>query len=155
MCRGRTGCEEKVMKIIQTELTSPELLKLFDEHDAYMMDFLGEDRKYYTPYSENERIGRAWIVYADGCPAGCTAYREKDEGTGELKRVFLRAEYRGRGISKALVETVESYAREQGCRTLFLDTNSELEPAVSLYRRMGFQVVFQQGRYIQMEKGIQ
>lgn len=142
------------MEIIQAELTSPELLRLFSEHDAYMMDFLGEDRKYYTPYSENERIGRAWIVYVDGHPAGCAAYRKKAEGTGELKRVFLRAEYRGRGISKELVKAVESYARGQGCHTLALDTNSELEPAVSLYRRMGFRVVFQQGRYIQMEKGI-
>lgn len=142
------------MKIVQTELTDPELLKLFAEHDAYMMDFLGEDRKYYTPYSENERIGREWIVYVDGCPAGCAAYREKSEGAGELKRVFLRAEYRGRGMSKELVKTVESYARDQGCHTLALDTNCELEPAVPLYRRMGFRVVFQQGRYIQMEKEI-
>lgn len=140
------------MEIMPAGLESPELLELFSEHDEYMMEFLGEHRKYYTPYSEAEHIGRAWIVYVDGGPAGCAAYRAGEQGSAELKRVFIRPRYRGRGISKKLVRTVEDFAREQGCNTLALDTNSTLEPAVTLYRRTGFRVVFQEGKYIKMEK---
>lgn len=140
------------MEIIPAGLESPELLKLFSEHDEYMMEFLGEHRMYYTPYSEAEHIGRAWIAYVDGDPAGCAAYRERTEGVGELKRVFIRSQYRGRGISKALVRTVEDYARGRGDYTMALDTNSALEPAVTLYRRAGYRVVFREGKYIKMEK---
>lgn len=142
------------MEIKPAGLKSPELLELFSEHDEYMMGFLGEHRKYYTPYSSAEHIGRAWIVYVDGRPAGCAAYRERGGGTGELKRVFIRPGYRGRGISKELVKTVEDYARGQGCHTLALDTNSVLEPAVTLYRHAGYRVVFREGEYIRMEKEI-
>ena len=46
------------------------------------------------------------------------------------------------------------YAKEQGYTTLFLDTRITLEPAVSIYRSFGFDIVFQQGLYIQMEKKI-
>ena len=68
--------------------------------------------------------------------------------------MFIKEEYRGRGIAKELLKTVENHAREQGCHTLFLDTRITLEPAVSLYRAFGFDIVFQQGLYIQMEKEI-
>ncbi len=119
-----------------------------------MLDFLGEHRKYYTPYSQAENIGRAWIVYADGRPAGCAAYRERAEGVCELKRVFLRPEYRGRGISKELLRTVEGYARERGCRAVALDTNSALEPAVTLYKKAGYRVTLCEGQYVQMEKDL-
>ena len=117
-----------------------------------MIDFLGDDKWCYTRYNENENIESVWVVYSDHLPAGCVAYRKKSDGVGEVKRLFIRNEYRGKGISKILLETVEGYAKEQGCHTLFLDTRITLEPAVSIYHGFGFSIVFQQGLYIQMEK---
>lgn len=140
------------MEILSMNMTDTSVLKLFSEHDDFMIDFLGEDKWCYTRYNENENIGKVWGAYVDNCPIGCVAYREKETGIGEVKRLFIRNEYRGKGISRDLLKTVESYAKEQGCHTLFLDTRITLEPAVSIYRAFGFQIVFQQGLYIQMEK---
>lgn len=140
------------MKILPVKTTDADVLALFSEHDDYMIDFLGDDRMYYTRYSEKENLEKVWLVYCGELPAGCVAYRKKAEGTGEVKRMFVRKEYRGRGIAQELLMTVQDHAREQGCHTLFLDTRITLEPAVSLYRSFGFDVVFQQGLYVQMEK---
>lgn len=93
-------------------------------------------------------------MYYDNFPAGCIAYRKKSAKIGEVKRMYIKKEYRCKGISKKLLEIVECYAKEQGCHTLFLDTRITLEPAVSIYRSWGFNTVFQQGLYIQMEKNI-
>ena len=142
------------MKIASVNTSDRNVLQLFSQHDDFMMDFLGEDKRYYTRYSENERLERVWIAYLDDVPAGCVAYRTKDEGVGEIKRLFVRGEYRGKGIARGLLEAVERHARERGCHKLFLDTRITLEPAVSIYRRFGFSIVFQQGLYIQMEKGL-
>lgn len=142
------------MDIISMEAADEEVLKLFSEHDDYMIDFLGEDQVYYTRYNENERLGKVWVAVSDSLPVGCIAYRKKAEVVGEVKRLFIKEEYRGRGISKELLKTLERHAKEQGCRTLFLDTRITLEPAASLYRAFGFHIVFQQGLYIQMEKEI-
>lgn len=142
------------MKIIPAKTSDEGVRHLFSEHDDYMIDFLGDDKKYYTRYSENENIENVWVVVVDDIPAGCIAYRQKADGVGEVKRMFIKEEYRGRGIAKELLKTVEDHAKEQGCHTLFLDTRITLEPAVSLYRAFGFDIVFQQGLYIQMEKEI-
>ena len=117
-----------------------------------MLDFLGEDSSFYTRYSEAENIEAVWAAYENSLLAGCVAYRKRAAETGEVKRLFVRREYRGKGIAKKLLNTLEHYAKEQGCRSLYLDTRISLEPAVSLYRAFGFQVIFQQGLYIQMKK---
>ena len=142
------------MKIVSMNISDKSVLSLFSEHDDYMIEFLGDDKWCYTRYSENENIENVWVVYSDNFPIGCIAYRKKADGVGEVKRLYIRNEYRGKGISKALLKTVECYAKKQGCNTLFLDTRITLEPAVSIYRSYGFNIVFQQGLYIQMEKKI-
>lgn len=142
------------MNIVSMNISDKSVLSLFSEHDDYMIDFLGDDKWCYTRYSENENIENVWVVYSDNFPIGCIAYRKKADGVGEVKRLYIRNEYRGKGISKALLKTVECYAKKQGCNTLFLDTRITLEPAVSIYHSFGFNIVFQQGLYIQMEKKI-
>ena len=140
------------MNIQSMSITDTTVLELFSEHDDFMIEFLGEDSHYYTRYTENENIENVWVVYEENLPAGCIAYRTKTDSVGEVKRLFIRNEYRGKGISKELLNLLEKHAREQGCTKLFLDTRITLEPAVSLYRAVGFEIIFQQGLYVQMEK---
>ena len=142
------------MEIISLKVTDATVLALFAKHDDYMLEFLDEDKKYYSRYNENEEIEKVWVAYYENLPIGCIAYRNKGDGVGEVKRLFIKNEYRGKGISKELLKTAEHYAKEQGCTKLFLDTRITLEPAVSIYLSWGFNIVFQQGLYIQMEKKI-
>ena len=140
------------MNIQPMKITDTTVLELFSKHDDFMIEFLGEDSHYYTRYTENENIENVWVVYVENLPAGCIAYRTKADGIGEVKRLFVKKEYRGKGISKELLRVIERHAGEQGCTKLFLDTRITLEPAVSLYRAVGFEIIFQQGLYVQMEK---
>ena len=140
------------MNIQPMTITDTTVLELFSQHDDFMIEFLGEDSHYYTRYTENENIEKVWVVFVDNLPAGCIAYRTKTAGVGEVKRLFVKKEYRGRGISKELLNVLEEHAKVQGCTKLFLDTRITLEPAVSLYCATGFEIKFQQGLYVQMEK---
>ena len=140
------------MYMIEAKITDENILALFSELDDYMLDFLGDDKGCYARYHANEYIEKAWLAYSDSLPVGCIAYRTRREGIGEVKRLYIKKEHRGKGTSKKLLKTLASYAEEQGGHTLFLDTRITLAPAVSIYRSFGFSVVFQQGLYIQMEK---
>jgi len=142
------------MNIQPMKNTDTTVLELFSLHDDFMIEFLGEDSHYYTRYTESENIENVWVVFEENHPAGCVAYRTKSDGIGEVKRLFVRKEYRGKGISKELLRVLENHAVEQGCTKLFLDTRITLEPAVSLYRSFGFDIIFRQGLYIQMEKNL-
>ncbi len=142
------------MNIVSMNVSDTQVLELFSEHDDYMINFLGNDKDCYTRYSAAENIEKVWVAYEENMPIGCVAYRTKTDDTGEVKRLFIRGGYRGKGISKALLADVKSYAKTKGCTKLFLDTCITLEPAVSLYRSFGFEIIFQQGLYIQMEMNI-
>ena len=140
------------MQIERREADDPEILGLFSEHDDFMIGFLGEDRIYYSRYGEHEKLEAVWAAVVNGQTVGCAAYRTKETSVGEVKRVFVKSECRGKRISKALMDAVEAHARKQGCEKLFLDTRITLEPAVSIYRKRGFEEIFRAGLYIQMEK---
>ena len=126
------------MKIGFLDVISEEVIQLFSEQDDFMIDFLGDDSVYYIRYSKNENIKNVWVAYFDELPIGCVAYRKKSTDVGEVKRMFIKNEYRGRGISKSLLDMVEQHAKQCGDHTLHLSTRITLEPAITLYRHSGF-----------------
>ena len=58
---------------------------------------------------------------------------------GEIKRVFVRPQARGRGAAARLMGLLEQAAREAGCTALMLETGPEQPEALGLYRRCGFE----------------
>lgn len=139
------------MTVIKTTPHDPRALALFSRHDDFMIDFLGPDQKFYTRYTGAEAIEAVWLALEDDRPMGCIAFRKKDDTTGEVKRLFVQESFRGKGVSRPLLAALRAHAEAQGCRKLFLDTRITLEPAASLYQRMGFRITYRQGLYVQME----
>lgn len=82
--------------------------------------------------------GRLYIAWADGCPAGCVALRKLDDQTCEMKRLYVRPQYRGKKIGIALVNRLLSDAREIGYQFMNLDTLPILTTAIHMYRNLGF-----------------
>ena len=82
--------------------------------------------------------GRLYLARADGQAVGCIALRRLDGDRCEMKRLYVRPEYRGRGIAGQLIRRITEDARQLGCRHLLLDTLPALEDAVRLYRKLGF-----------------
>jgi GNAT superfamily N-acetyltransferase len=82
--------------------------------------------------------GRLLVGYADGTPAGCVGLRRLAADTGELKRLYVREQFRGHGLARALVGAVIAAAREHGYTRLRLDTHESMAAAQSLYASFGF-----------------
>lgn len=85
--------------------------------------------------------GELWLVRDGATWVGCTALRQLDEATCELKRMYLQPAYRGRGLADQLMQTALETARNLGYQSMKLDSLRRLEPALRLYQRYGFQEI--------------
>jgi GNAT superfamily N-acetyltransferase len=82
--------------------------------------------------------GGLYLAFYDGLPAGCAGIRKLDEETAELKRMFVKDEYRGHKIGVKLLQLAIDLAKQLGYSKLRLDTLADMVKAQDLYRSFGF-----------------
>lgn len=70
---------------------------------------------------------------------GAVKFLNEDIPYGEIKRVFIEATHRGKGLAKYIMQQLEGWAREVGVGHLRLETGPKQPEAVSLYDKLGFQ----------------
>lgn len=78
------------------------------------------------------------LAVDDQQAAGCIALAKLDDGIGELRSLFVRPAYRGRGAARQLVDAALAQAQEIGYRRVRLDTLGFMTGAQTLYRTYGF-----------------
>jgi N-acetylglutamate synthase-like GNAT family acetyltransferase len=87
--------------------------------------------------------GEFWLAVASGRVVGTVALRDIGNRAGALRKMFVAAEWRGpgRGISRALLDTLLNHARAQGLRTIWLGTTAKFLAAHRFYEKSGFNLV--------------
>jgi ribosomal protein S18 acetylase RimI-like enzyme len=95
----------------------------------------------YAPES-----GRLLLALVDNTPAGCVALRRLDDGIGEVKRLYVKPEFRGqrfsgKSIGVSLAIAVVQEARNAGYKKLRLDTVPSMTRAIALYKALGFRQI--------------
>lgn len=90
------------------------------------------ETKYGAPY------GRLYLALCDGAVAGCIGLRRIDAQNCELKRLYVRPQFRGHALGELLVRKVIGDAVQIGYSAMLLDTLPFLQSALKLYERLGF-----------------
>ena len=81
-----------------------------------------------------------WVAEAEGQIKGMVGIQRRDEGEAELRRMSVARDARRQGIGWALLETTESFCREQGYQQIRLTTVTLLQPAIAMYTRFGYRL---------------
>jgi GNAT superfamily N-acetyltransferase len=88
-----------------------------------------------------------FVMRHDGMPAGCGGVKLFGTAYGEIKRMYVRPQFRGLGLGKLMLQHVADYARQHGVTVLRLETGIYQPEAIGLYERCGFRRVAPFGDY--------
>jgi GNAT superfamily N-acetyltransferase len=108
----------------------------------------------YVEFNKIENLQTVVLAYFDGIPAGCGCFKENDTSTVEIKRMFVPTEFRGKGISKLILETLENWAKELGFIYSILETGKPHHEAIGLYTKFGYQQIHNYGQYANMPHSV-
>ena len=111
-------------------------------------------RDKYEKYNQLDEIQEAIVVYEDDKVIGGGAIRRYDDENIELKRVFVRPEYQGRGIGSRLVSLLMEWAVELGYKRMLLETGELLAESCAVYKKLGFKVIPNYGPYKDMPESL-
>ncbi len=123
------------VKLVETVGDLDQVRDLFKEYFAWVDTVMGFDMTYQGVATELETLPGAYslpegcllLAVVNGQPAGCVALRPRGPGVCELKRMYVRPQYQGQGLGRALCERVIQEGKDKGYAMMRLDTEKTLE----------------------------
>jgi putative acetyltransferase len=134
--------------IIREHPASPDATALIAELDAHLTPLYPSESRH--GFSVEKLIADSvafFVVRDDGAPAGCGGIKLVGTEYGEIKRMYVRPQFRGLGFGKLLLEHLADYARSHGVGLLRLETGIHQHAAIRLYERAGFRRIPPFGDY--------
>lgn len=144
------------MRFIYTNGENPDFIELCHDLDDFLNELVGgeKNRAEYIPYNKLDDIHDVIVAYDEDIPVGSAGFKKYDDECAEVKRVFIKREYRGKGISKKLMELLEEHAKNKSYKYLILESGEPLVAAMSLYRKIGYKVIPNYGQYKDMPDSV-
>ena len=143
-----------MIELTRTNSSNKDFILLTSLLDGELRGRYGELQDFYSSYNIIEANNNIVIIYYDKIPAACGCFKRFDEETVEIKRMFVRKEYRGKGTSKVVLNELESWAAGEGFKKAVLETGTKQNEAIGLYQKSGYKRIDNYGQYAGVETSI-
>jgi GNAT superfamily N-acetyltransferase len=143
-----------MITIKRSSASDPDFKALVLQLDADLVDRHGEHREFYAQYNKISSIKFVVLVYSDGVPAGCGSLKEHSASTMEIKRMFVKHEYRRKGIAIMILQELEKWSLELSCSRCILETGLQQQEAIGLYRKCGYIPIPNYDQYAGFENSV-
>jgi ribosomal protein S18 acetylase RimI-like enzyme len=118
---------------------TPDAVALIEELETHLAAFYPAESRHGFSVEKLLREEVAFFLLRDaGMPAACGGIKLFGTDYGELKRMYVRPAFRGRGFGKLMLDHLADHARRHGVSLLRLETGIHQREAIGLYERMGF-----------------
>lgn len=123
----------------------PEIKVLFREYEAFLnvdLCFQGFEQELAAlPGEYAPPMGALFIAFVRSQVAGCVALRPLGNSDCEMKRLFVRPDYKGLGLGRKLAHGIIEESKKIGYKRMKLDTLEFLEAAIHIYKSLGFRQI--------------
>ena|SRR5260221_13932686 len=134
--------------IIEERPDSPDAVQLIAELEAVLDPLYPQESRHGLSGERLVREGVAFFVTRqDGLPAGCGGVQLFGAEYGEVKRMYVRPQFRGLGLGQLMLDHLAAYCRQRRVALLRLETGIYQVEAIGLYERFGFQRIGPFGAY--------
>ena len=138
-------------RTLSTSADFQKLVALLDE-DLRIRD--GNEHTFYAQFNKIENIRNVVVCYMNKKPVGCGAFKEYDKKKVEIKRMYVRPEFRGRGVGLAILKELELWASELNYSECILETGKRQPEAIRLYQKAGYSIIKNFGQYENVENSV-
>ena len=135
------------MDTIYTDEKDERFLKLVAELDNEYYERIGDELSKYDSYNEFKDPHVVILAFDNDIEVACASYRIFDNKSVEFKRVYVRKEYRKRGISYNLILQLEKSAIKSGFRHSYIVTGKNNQPARKLYEKLNYELIDNFGQF--------
>jgi putative acetyltransferase len=127
---------------------SEDAIALITELDAYLIPLSPSESRHGYPVEKllKEDVP-FFVIRLDGTAAGCGGVKLCGTEYGEIKRMYVRSQFRGLGLAQRMLDHLADYTRDHGIRLLRLETGIHQHEAIQLYERAGFYAISPFGEY--------
>ena len=145
---------DNTITLQRSNSSNPDFRFLIPLLDKELADRYGELQAVYDQYNQIINIDTVIIAYRDDTPVGCGCFKQIDEHSVEIKRMFVKPAERGLGIASAILSQLELWAWENGFSYTLLETGDKQHEAIALYQKLGYAIIPNYGQYAGMESSI-
>lgn len=119
----------------------PDFHTLIGELDREFWERYPDTQQNFEPFNKVDDTCRVILVYDDQQPVGCGCYRPQSRITVELKRMYVRASWRNKGIAQEIVKGLEEQALSEGFFWCILETGNKQPEAIRAYQKSGYRTI--------------
>lgn len=139
------------MKTVLTNEKDKRFIDLVKELDRGYFERIGEELSKYDNYNEFNKPHVVLLAIISGKPIACASYRVFDDSSVEFKRVYVKKEYRKRGIAFNLIKKLEKLVIEDNFKFSYIVTGKNNYPAINLYKKLNYRIIANFGQFIDDE----
>jgi Acetyltransferases len=129
------------IRILKTNSRNQDFISLVKLLDDDLNQRYGELQKQYINYNKLDYINDVVIIYNNEMPIACGAFKEHHMDSIELKRIFVKKEFRRQGLSKLVVNELERLGKSDRYRYAVLETGIKQHEAINLYHSLGYTMI--------------
>lgn len=142
------------MEISRTDSENIDFQTLVRMLDIELAIRDGDEHSFYAQFNKLDSIKNVVLAYQNENAVGCGAYKNYDDETVEIKRMFVPLENRGKGIAGAVLQELEVWAIENGFKHAVLETGLKQPEAIRLYEKSGYKIIPNYGQYVGVENSV-
>lgn len=131
-----------------------DFIQLVSELDLELKIRDGDEHAFYSQYNSIENINYAVVAYYEGIPAGCGAIKPYDSELMEVKRMYVKKQYRGKKMATAVLKELEKWTLELNKKGCVLETGIKQPEAIGLYTKAGYDQIPNFGQYKNIKNSV-